>query len=129
MDEGHTPNEFGTSLYHTHTHDNQSKNNTKIGGDFFPAAGGAEFDVAEGRENVRQRGRTGGSNQFEDTAEIARYQCQDHGCHNQGSGEDQVSVRVKWLIREVVSCHDGSADKSLQGQGSQHIQAKAAEKF
>lgn len=53
MDEGHTPNQFGTSLYHTHTHDNKSKGNTKIGRDFFPAASAAEFDVAEGRENVR----------------------------------------------------------------------------
>jgi hypothetical protein len=29
-----------------------------------------------------------------------------------------VSVGIKWLIREVVSCHDGSANESLQGQGS-----------
>ena len=81
MVEGHTPNEFGTSLYHTHTHDNKSKGNTKIGGDFFPAASAAEFDVAERRTTVRQRGRTSRSNQFKDTAEIALDQSQDHGCH------------------------------------------------
>lgn len=100
-----------------HYHHDHPEGNAEVGGNLFPTGCAAELEVTEWREDICQRSSAGCANQLEYGAEVACHQCHAHGCYDENSGEDQVSIRVEWLIWKIISGHHRATDKSLQGQG------------
>lgn len=105
-------------------HDDAAKRHDSTGKPRLPAPRGKPH-VAQRRQNVRQRARARRANELKHGAQVAREQRERRGADDQAGGEDDVAVRVEGLAGEVVLCHDLAADKRLEGQRGQHVEAEA----
>ncbi|QSZ31574.1 hypothetical protein DSL72_001141 [Monilinia vaccinii-corymbosi] len=66
-----------------------------------------------------------GADELKDGAEVAGYEAQGHGAHDERGGEDQVQVHVEGFVVEPVVEHDLAADEGFEGEGREHVEAEA----
>lgn len=110
--------------YKTHTHDREPENNASHSGYRFPASG-AHLEETQRWENISQGASTCRSNQFKNGPQIACDQADAHGTDYERAAEDQVPVRLVWLLWKPVVVHYFSANEAFQRQSSKHVESKA----
>ena len=84
-----------------------------------------ELDVAHGRHHIRHGHRAGGSHQLEYSTEIAGQEADEGGTADEPRAEEDVAAHAERTIGVKVRLHHLSADKGLQGQRRQHVEAEA----
>lgn len=119
-----TFNHLSNGLQHTHSHDGTPKRHDDPGHVRLPRPRG-QLDVAQRRQDVGHGGGARAADQVKDGADVARQQAQHHGAEDQARGEEQVQVHVEGLAGKVVVEHDLAADKGLERQGREHVEAEA----
>ena len=119
--EQRTPNDLDNGEYETDYHNNRPEAYARVRWYLGFSTDVAQFDVAKRREDISQRCRACGSNQFEYGSEVASDQSHGHSTHNQGRGKQQMPVHVERLVREPVCHHDRSTNECLEWERGEHV--------
>lgn len=111
-------------LNHTNDHDDNSKHHHCRSHVCAPAPR-RQLNVAHGRQDVRHGHGTGCAHELKDDAQVARQHAQSRSTCNQCRADDEMPPDIKRLVGVKVRNHDLAADKCLQRQSRQHVEAKA----
>lgn len=84
-----------------------------------------QFDKTQRRQDIRQRTSTRSAHKLKDDTQVARDQTDHHSRKNKRRGKYEMAIGIELLMREIIFRHDLPADEGLQGQCSEHVEAKA----